>query len=61
MRGQLDIRNLRLLDIVSPEAELIQHLTGFKFTEGPIWHQRDQHLRFSDIPGNSIQPNRPGV
>src|SRR5580658_7882840 len=24
--------------------------TGFTFTEGPIWHPKDQYLLFSDIP-----------
>lgn len=50
----LDIRDPRLLDIIAEDAPLVQHLTGFKFTEGPIWHPQAQHLRFSDITGNSI-------
>lgn len=50
----LDIRDNRLTEIISPNAELEQHLTGFKFTEGPIWHPYEKHLRFSDIMGNSI-------
>ncbi|GAB4515120.1 MAG: SMP-30/gluconolactonase/LRE family protein [Anaerolineae bacterium] len=50
----LDIRDERLLDLVTPETPLEQHLTGFKFTEGPVWHPVEQHLRFSDITGNSI-------
>ncbi len=51
---QLDIRDQRLTDIIAPDTELAQHLTGFKFTEGPAWHPRNAHLRFSDIIGNSI-------
>lgn len=51
---ELDIRDKRLLDIINPETPLEQHLTGFRFTEGPIWHPTDQHLRFSDIMGNAI-------
>lgn len=27
--------------------------SGFKFTEGPIWHPRDQFLLFSDMPGDT--------
>jgi len=27
---------------------------GFGFTEGPIWHPRERHLTFSDIPGNQM-------
>ena len=26
--------------------------TGFQFTEGPVWHPRDQYLLFSDMPGD---------
>ena len=51
---ELDMRDPRLIEIVAPETPLEQHLTGFKFTEGPIWHPFESHLRFSDITGNSI-------
>jgi len=51
---KLDIRDTRLTDVISPEAELEQAITGLKFTEGPIWHPTEKHLRFSDIIGNSI-------
>jgi gluconolactonase len=27
--------------------------SGFEFTEGPIWHPRDQFLLFSDMPGDT--------
>jgi gluconolactonase len=26
--------------------------TGFEFCEGPVWHPREQHLLFSDMPGD---------
>jgi gluconolactonase len=51
---KLDVRDERLLDVVSPESDLARHLSGFKFSEGPIWHPLESHLRFSDITGNSI-------
>ncbi len=54
MNVQLDVRDSRLLDIIAPDTDFVRHLTGFKFTEGPIWHPSEQHLRFSDITGNSI-------
>jgi len=50
----LDVHDTRLLEIVSETSNLEQHLTGFKFTEGVIWHPTEAHLRFSDIIGNSI-------
>jgi len=36
-----------LLDAVAPCRQIG---SGFEFTEGPIWHPRDQYLLFSDIP-----------
>ncbi|MCS6835316.1 MAG: SMP-30/gluconolactonase/LRE family protein [Anaerolineae bacterium] len=50
----LDIRDERLLHLVDPQSPLERLLTGFKFTEGPVWHSLERHLRFSDILGNSI-------
>lgn len=33
-------------------APLRQLGAGFEFCEGPIWHPREQHLLFSDMPGD---------
>ncbi len=38
-----------LVDVYAPVAQIA---TGFTFTEGPIWHPRDHHLLFSDMPGD---------
>ncbi len=29
--------------------------TGFLFTEGPLWHAREQSLLFSDMPGDHLR------
>jgi len=29
-------------------------LTGFRFTEGPVWHPVERHLTFSDIPASIV-------
>ncbi|MCY4290900.1 MAG: isochorismatase family protein [Roseovarius sp.] len=42
----------RFADLISPTAPIRQIGTGFEFTEGPIWHPVDQHLLFSDMPGD---------
>ncbi len=39
-------------DLIDPEAPIEQLGTGFTFTEGPIWHPRDQFLLFSDMPAD---------
>ena len=39
-------------ELVDPSTALGQVVTGFTFTEGPIWHPRDHYLLFSDMPGD---------
>ncbi|RLT41996.1 MAG: SMP-30/gluconolactonase/LRE family protein [Chloroflexi bacterium] len=50
----IEIRDSRLTQVVAADARIEQIATGFKFTEGPIWHPYDKHLTFSDIIGNAI-------
>lgn len=38
-----------LIDLWAPVRQLG---TGFEFSEGPIWHPQEQHLLFSDMPGD---------
>lgn len=38
--------------LVDEHAPVKQAGSGFIFTEGPIWHPVDQHLLFSDMPGD---------
>lgn len=50
-----EIRDDRFLDVVG-EGIVVEPLgTGFDFTEGPIWHHRENHLIFSDMPGDHIR------
>lgn len=42
----------RFHDLIDVDAPVERIATGFDFTEGPVWHPVDQHLIFSDIPGN---------
>ncbi|MEN0040501.1 MAG: SMP-30/gluconolactonase/LRE family protein, partial [Pseudomonadota bacterium] len=44
-----EIRDPRFHDIIAEGAKLEQLATGFTFTEGPIWHERNHHVIFSDI------------
>jgi len=48
----VDVRSDKLNELVDPGVEIEQLGTGFTFTEGPIWHPREQHLLFSDMPGD---------
>ncbi len=39
-------------DLIDPDAPVERLASGFTFTEGPIWHPRDQYLLFSDMPAD---------
>lgn len=41
--------------VVGEEIAVEPVATGFGFTEGPIWHPRDKHLTFSDMPGDEMR------
>jgi len=42
-----------LEDLVGENAPVRVIGSGFKFTEGPIWHPRDHFLLFSDMPADT--------
>jgi gluconolactonase len=39
-------------DLIDPWAPVRQIGSGFQFTEGPLWHPRENYLVFSDMPGD---------
>lgn len=39
-------------NLVDEHAPVRQLGSGFQFTEGPVWHPKDQYLLFSDMPGD---------
>jgi len=39
-------------NLIDENAPVAQLGTGFIFTEGPIWHPVENHLLFSDMPGD---------
>lgn len=51
----LEVRDDRFLSVVGDTVELEQLATGFKFTEGPIWHPAGEYLIFSDIPDDHMR------
>lgn len=48
----VEVNDPRILELVDRRAAVEQLCTGFRFTEGPIWHSREQALYFSDMPGD---------
>ena len=48
----VDVRSDKLGRLVDENVEVKQLGTGFTFTEGPIWHPKEQFLLFSDMPGD---------
>lgn len=49
----IEVKSPRLLDLVAEDAAVERVGSGFQFTEGPIWHPREQCLYFSDIPADT--------
>jgi len=51
----VEIRDERFRRVVGDDVEFETLGSGFDFTEGPIWHPREKHLIFSDMPGNHMR------
>jgi gluconolactonase len=51
----VEIRDERFSGVVGNDVTVEQLATGFAFTEGPIWHHRDNYLIFSDMPGDHMR------
>ncbi|TCK99302.1 gluconolactonase [Shimia isoporae] len=50
----VDVWDIRIDAVIDAGASLTKVADGFKFLEGPIWHPREKHLTFSDIPGDTL-------
>jgi sugar lactone lactonase YvrE len=48
----VEAKSDQIWDLLEADASVDQVATGFTFTEGPIWHPRDQYLLFSDMPAD---------
>jgi gluconolactonase len=49
----IEVKSPRMLELVAEDATVEQLGTGFMFTEGPVWHPKEQCLYFSDIPADT--------
>jgi gluconolactonase len=48
----VEVNDPALLQLVDRHAPVEQICTGFRFSEGPLWNQREQALYFSDMPSD---------
>jgi gluconolactonase len=51
----VEIRDRAFASVVGKAVEVELLGTGFGFTEGPVWHPREKHLTFSDMPGDQMR------
>lgn len=51
----VEIRDERFNEVVGSGVAVKRLAGGFAFTEGPIWHHREGHLIFSDMPGDHMR------
>jgi gluconolactonase len=47
--------------IVAADAVVETLCTGFQWSEGPVWEEKEQRLLFSDVPRNTIYEWREGM
>ncbi len=55
----VEIRHDKFRAVIGDDVEIDEIGSGFDFTEGPIWNHVENHLIFSDIPGNIMRRWRP--
>lgn len=55
MPDSLEIRDPRMTGLVATDASFDKLGSGYLFTEGPVWHPIEQHLTFSDMPGDIMR------
>jgi gluconolactonase len=48
----INVKSPALEELIDPNSEVERLATGFTFTEGPIWNKSEEHLLFSDMPGD---------
>lgn len=53
--ANLEVRDARLKSVVGDDVTFETLGTGYMFTEGPVWHPIEQHLTFSDMPGDVMR------
>ena len=51
----VEIRDKRFESVVGASVEFDRLATGCIFTEGPLWHRRENYLLFSDMPGDHLR------
>ena len=48
----IEAKSDAIYELVEEGSKVERLATGFTFTEGPIWHPKEHHLLFSDMPGD---------
>jgi gluconolactonase len=48
----IEAKSDAIYELVEQGSKVERVATGFTFTEGPIWHPKEHHLLFSDMPGD---------
>ena len=51
----VSLRDPRFGEVVGPNVEFERIASGGLFTEGPLWHPREQYLLWSDMPGDHVR------
>ena len=52
--GTIEYTSKKLSRLIKKDARIEVLAEGFKFTEGPLWLEKEHMLLFSDVPANAI-------
>jgi gluconolactonase len=52
--GTIEYTSKKLSKLIKKDARIEVLAEGFKFTEGPLWLEKENMLLFSDVPANTI-------
>jgi gluconolactonase len=52
--GEIERRDPRFDELISPDAHLEKLAEGFNWAEGPVWNRQERYLLFSDVPHNCV-------
>ncbi|HUY93089.1 MAG TPA: SMP-30/gluconolactonase/LRE family protein [Pirellulales bacterium] len=58
--GSIERLDPALDELIPPDAKIEKLAEGFKWSEGPVWNQREGYLLFSDIPNNVVNKYQDG-
>lgn len=52
--GRIIVEDPQLKNLIASDARIEVLVSGFDWSEGPVWNKKEKHLLFSDVPKNTV-------